>query len=158
MHQPPFISHGKATWQGSHNQILGGRNRLPWLLTTCVCPVMILQVKQVKLQDTNKTWKLKILLKPQFPIHPLSLKPSIDDILRPCHSTLELPHRPRPQDTWQLVIRLLFLRSCRKIPETLKPSSWPRKTINSKTQQDHPFCLRMVIFSGLILFFLGWYC
>ena len=35
---PPFISHGKASWKGSHNPILRGRNRSPWLLTTYSSP------------------------------------------------------------------------------------------------------------------------
>ena len=148
----------RPTWKGSHNPIVRGRNRLPWLLTTYVCPVMILQVKQVVQTRHKKNMEAENPPGGSIPHPSLSLKPSIDDILRTCRSTLELPHRPWPQDTWQLVIHLLFLRSCRKIPETLKPSSWPRKTINSKTQQDHPFCLKMALFSGLILFFLGWYC
>ena len=31
---PPFISHETAIWKGSHNPILKGRTRSPWLLTT----------------------------------------------------------------------------------------------------------------------------
>ena len=30
----PFISNKKAIWKGSHNTILRGRKRSPWLLTT----------------------------------------------------------------------------------------------------------------------------
>ena len=35
---PPFISHKKVIWKGSHNPIVRGRNRSPRLLTTYPSP------------------------------------------------------------------------------------------------------------------------
>ena len=60
--------------RGSHNPIVRGRKRLPWLLTTCVCPVMILQVKQV-VQTRHKKKNMEAEHPPETSIPHPSLKP-----------------------------------------------------------------------------------
>lgn len=99
-------------------------------------------------QDTKKTWKLKILLGAQFPIHPLALN----------HPLMTFNGRAvfhRLQDTWQLVIQLAISQKLWSRYPSLKQAALAPK---NHQQQTTLSCLRMVFFSWLSFVFLGWYC